>query len=196
MNDLNRKPAHAVPNWQPSARQHRKKKQPAIGESQVEGATRSALHRAAPLWFATFYRAAPRWPAGFPVLVGACQFQFGTAWAGLRLNSFIQLHDGRPIFWCWRTLANSARRGRVCDETHSSIHSLVLHTKPPSRGAEVRRSDRRASFDTRSRCPRLITRGGRPPPRNITHNKGTVRPAGLRFDAGERFEMHGAHGRG
>ena len=29
----------------------------------------------------------PRWPAGFPVLVGACQF--GTAWAGLRLNSFI-----------------------------------------------------------------------------------------------------------
>ena len=27
------------------------------------------------------------WPAGFPVLVGACQF--GTAWAGLRENSFI-----------------------------------------------------------------------------------------------------------
>ena len=30
---------------------------------------------------------APRWPAGLPVLVGACQF--GTAWAGLRLNPFI-----------------------------------------------------------------------------------------------------------
>ena len=32
----------------------------------------------------TLHRAAPRWPAGFPVLVGTCQF--GTAWAGLRLN--------------------------------------------------------------------------------------------------------------
>ena len=33
------------------------------------------------------HHASPRWPAGFPVLAGACQF--GTALAGLRRNSFI-----------------------------------------------------------------------------------------------------------
>ena len=37
MNEFNRKPAHAVPNWQAPA--STEKKQPAIEESQVEGAT-------------------------------------------------------------------------------------------------------------------------------------------------------------
>ena len=35
----------------------------------------------------TLHRATLRWPAGFLVLVGACQF--GTTWAGLRLKAFI-----------------------------------------------------------------------------------------------------------
>ena len=28
--------------------------------------------------------------------------------------------DGRPVFWCWWALANSARRGRGCDRIHYS----------------------------------------------------------------------------
>ena len=43
------------------------------------------------------HRASPRWPAGFPVVLAGA-FQFGTAWAGLRLNSFIysDLNETKP----------------------------------------------------------------------------------------------------
>ena len=46
----------------------------------------------------TLHRATPRRPAGSPVLAGTCQF--GTAWAGLRLNSFIQ--EPQPADERWR----------------------------------------------------------------------------------------------
>ena len=69
-----------------------------------------------PIVASSTVRRAPRWPAGFPVLVGACQF--GTAWSGLRLNSFIQARAPpvSVVFAMKRARARALRTPRACGE--------------------------------------------------------------------------------
>ena len=97
VNEFGRKPAHAVPIWKAPA--STRKPRPANEGCAVEGLEGQARlgipargRRGRPAKTQGCGNpppATPRWPAVFsPVLAGACQF--GTAWAGLRLNSFIQ----------------------------------------------------------------------------------------------------------
>ena len=63
---------------------------------------------------------------GFPVLVGACQF--GTAWAGLRLNSFIH-----SIVACGKhpscALVVVACGENLCKQTFFKRHSMFFNKK-------------------------------------------------------------------
>ena len=65
-----------------------------INESQGGAETRQTPNPTEPLHPPP---ATPRWPAVFfSVLAGACQFGTGTAWAGLRLNSFVHSNPTEP----------------------------------------------------------------------------------------------------
>ena len=68
------------------------------------------------------HRAAPRWSAGPPVLVAACQF--GTAWAGLRLNPFIHSAFGAPRFFTTKARPGvQTTRPAQCDSKRKPIET-------------------------------------------------------------------------
>ena len=105
MNGIGHKPAHAAPAWQEPASTRKARPGPTGGarwmvfQEGAEGSARPGFrvpHPRAegpacqdPGFCGNPPPATPRWLAVFfSVLAGACQF--GTAWSGLRLNSFIQ----------------------------------------------------------------------------------------------------------
>ena len=132
MNEFNRKPAHAVPNWQAPASTGKKNSRPSRSH---RWRVPTSLGRGRP--------APPPWGGG-P----------GTrAWLNPQHPPETPSTARPPLApaelsWCWRVLAKPARRGRVYGQFHSFIPGVIPHPHHPNGISHMALGDRRSETTT------------------------------------------------